>query len=152
MTEARSVVQRRIVPLITNVVREGGLEPPTPFGDWLLRPACLPIPPSSHAASSELLLYTKSPRESIRFYAQPNEKRGGFPPLAYLFTNSLFQLGIRSDDFGAEAVFYSFFCCHPVVPGCVMLDLFQLLTALFGEEVVDLSPGLKDLFRRNLKV
>src|SRR5512143_2544151 len=31
------------------LVRKGGLEPPRPFGHWILSPARLPIPPLSHA-------------------------------------------------------------------------------------------------------
>jgi len=33
--------------VIFEMVRERGLEPPQPFGHRLLRPACLPIPPSA---------------------------------------------------------------------------------------------------------
>src|SRR5262245_18104737 len=33
---------------LSPLVREGGVEPPRPFGQWNLNPARLPIPPPAH--------------------------------------------------------------------------------------------------------
>ena len=40
-------------PETSHTVREGGVEPPRPFGHWHLKPARLPIPPLARAAASE---------------------------------------------------------------------------------------------------
>src|SRR6187200_612550 len=49
-------MKRRMGPLrepILRFVREGGVEPPRPFGHWHLKPARLPIPPLARDAASE---------------------------------------------------------------------------------------------------
>jgi hypothetical protein len=38
---------RQILPV--TLVRSRGLEPPRPFGQWLLRPSRLPVPPRPHS-------------------------------------------------------------------------------------------------------
>ena len=55
-TEPRGAWKRRMGPrpgALRRFVREGGVEPPRPFGHWHLKPARLPIPPLARDAASE---------------------------------------------------------------------------------------------------
>ena len=53
-------------------VREGGVEPPRPFGHWHLKPARLPIPPLARAAASEDPAKLNFPRISRVLRRHPN--------------------------------------------------------------------------------
>ena len=74
------------------MVQEKGLEPPLPFGNWILNPARLPIPPLLHAFIS-ILPYDLPYGYFFLLLAMPYEalaKYGG------LHRNRTYNLQIKS--------------------------------------------------------